>query len=80
MSRDLELGGVSAVSPCRKNVFPISMKFGMYIQVDECCMTVCRMTRFKVKVEVTALVLVFVSRDLELGAVPAVSPPTTKLF
>ena len=28
------------------------MKFGMYIEVDEWCMTVCRMTRFKVKVKV----------------------------
>jgi len=29
---------------------PISMKFGTYIEVDEWCMTVCHMTRFKVKV------------------------------
>jgi len=27
--RDLELGGVPAVSLSRKNVFPISVKFGM---------------------------------------------------
>ena len=31
------------------------MKFGIYIKVDEWCMTVCRMTRFKVKVKVTRL-------------------------
>ena len=28
------------------------MKFGMYIEVDDWCMMVCRMTRFKVKVNV----------------------------
>jgi len=33
-----------------QNVCPISMKFGVYIDVDEWCMTVCSMTRFKVKV------------------------------
>jgi len=33
-----------------QKVCPISMKFGVYIQVDEWCKTVCRMTRFKVKV------------------------------
>jgi len=26
------------------------MKFGMWVEVDEWCMTVCSMTRFKVKV------------------------------
>jgi len=36
VSRDLELGAVPAVSPSRKKVFfPISMKFGMYIEIDE---------------------------------------------
>jgi len=34
VSRDLELGGVPAVSPSRK-VFLMSMKFGMCIRVDE---------------------------------------------
>ena len=34
----------------RKKVFPIPMKFGMLVEVDEWCMTVCRMTRSKVKV------------------------------
>jgi len=53
VSRDLELGGVPAVSPSRKKVFPISTKFGMYIEVDESCTTVCRMSRFNVKVKVT---------------------------
>jgi len=93
------------------------MKFGVCIEVDEWCTMVCSMTRFKVKVEVTASVkfqnctfptlsprpfivvagkwplilkledniyicsgriseifLVIVSRDLELGGVPAVNP------
>jgi len=36
-----------------QKVCPISMKFVMYIEVDEWCMTLCRMTRFKVKVKVT---------------------------
>jgi len=54
VSRDLELGRVPAVSPSRKNVFPISVKFGMYIQVDEWCTTVCHMSRSKVKVKVTS--------------------------
>jgi len=35
VSRDLEFGGVPVVSLIRKKVFPISMKFGMYILVDE---------------------------------------------
>jgi len=35
VSSDLELGRVPAVSLSRKKVFPISMKFGMYIEVDE---------------------------------------------
>ena len=29
------------------------MKFGVYIEIDEWCMMVCRMTRLKVKVKVT---------------------------
>ena len=29
LSRDLELGGVRAVSPSTKSFFPIAMKFGM---------------------------------------------------
>jgi len=29
------------------------MKFGMYVEVDEWCMTVCSITRSKVKVKVT---------------------------
>jgi len=47
--------GVPAVSPSKKKLFPISMKFGMYIEVDDWCTTVCHMTRFKVKVKVTGL-------------------------
>jgi len=39
-----------------QKVCPISMKFGMYIEIDDRCMMVCRMTRFKVKVKVTASV------------------------
>jgi len=35
--------------------FPISTKFGISIEVDDCCTTVCRMTRCKVKVKVTGL-------------------------
>ena len=34
VSRDLELGGVPAVSPSRKKFFS-DFNFGMYIQVDE---------------------------------------------
>ena len=30
------------------------MKFGMYVEVDEWCMTVCSMTQSKVKVKVTS--------------------------
>jgi len=30
------------------------MKFGMYVEVDEWCMTVCNMTRSKVNVKVTS--------------------------
>jgi len=30
------------------------MKFGMYVEVDEWCMTVCSMTRSEVKVKVTS--------------------------
>jgi len=33
-----------------QKVFPIPMKFGMCVEVDEWCTTVCRMTRSKVKV------------------------------
>ena len=33
-----------------QKVFPIPMKFGMQVEVDEWCTTVCRMTRSKVKV------------------------------
>jgi len=35
VSRDLELGGVPVVSPSTLNFFPISMEFGVYIEVDE---------------------------------------------
>jgi len=35
VSRDLELGGIPAVSLSRKKVFLISMKFGMYVEVGE---------------------------------------------
>jgi len=35
VSRDLELGAVPAVSPSRKKFFSISVKFGMYIEIDE---------------------------------------------
>jgi len=38
----------------KKFFFPISMKFGVYIEIDEWCTTVCRMTRSKVKVKVTS--------------------------
>ena len=54
VSRDLELGGVPAVSPSTKVFFPISMKFDMCIELDEWCRTVCRMTRSKVKAKVTS--------------------------
>jgi len=37
-----------------KEVSSISMKFGVYVEVDTWCMTVCRMTRSKVKVKVTS--------------------------
>jgi len=106
----------TSISPyvCPQKVCPISMKFGVYIEVDEWCMMLCRVTRFKVKVtglrssenctfqtishtpltegagkwplilklEVGFLKfdLVFVSRDLELGGVPAVSPSRKKFF
>jgi len=33
-----------------QQVSSISMKFGSYVDVDEWCITVCSMTRFKVKV------------------------------
>jgi len=48
MTLNLE-GSLRLVRP-EKIFFPISVTFGMYIQVDEWCTTVCRMTRFKVKV------------------------------
>jgi len=35
VSRDLKLGGVPAVSPSTINFFPISMKFGVSIEVDD---------------------------------------------
>jgi len=35
---------------CPQHVSPISMKFGMYVEVDERCTIVCSMTRSKVKV------------------------------
>jgi len=41
------------VRPSTKSFFPISMKFGMYIEVYEWCTTVCRMTQSQVKVKVT---------------------------
>ena len=40
----------------QKVFFAISMKFGVYIEVDECRMMVCRVIRSKVKVKVTGLV------------------------
>jgi len=39
-----------SVRPSVHKLFPISMKFGVYIEVDKRCRTVCRMTRSKVKV------------------------------
>ena len=36
-----------------QKVFTIPMKFGMQVEVDEWCTTVCRMTRSKGKVKVT---------------------------
>jgi len=52
VSCDLEVGGVPAVSPSRhpQKVFPVSVKFGLQIEVDDWCTTVYRMTRYKVKV------------------------------
>ena len=40
------------IGPSVHKVSSISMKFGMYIEVDEWCTTVCSMTRSKVKVKV----------------------------
>ena len=37
-----------------QNVSSISMKFGVYVEVDEWCTTVYIMTRSKVKVKVTS--------------------------
>jgi len=37
-----------------QKVSSISMKYGMYVEVDEWCMTVCSMTRSKVMVKVTS--------------------------
>jgi len=50
------------------------MKLGMQVEVDEWCTTVCHMTRSKVKVTFVRSrflisVVVFVSRDFELGRV-----------
>jgi len=42
-------------SVCPQNVSSISIKFGMYVEVDEWCTTVCSMARSKVKVKVTSL-------------------------
>ena len=36
-----------------QNVSSISIKFGMWVEVDEWCMTVCSMTRSKFKINVT---------------------------
>jgi len=47
MTLNLE-GSLQLVRP--EKSFPISVKFGTYIEVDEWCTTVCRMTRSKVKV------------------------------
>ena len=44
----ITLEGEISVRP--QKVCPITMKFGVYIEVDEWCMTVCHMTPFKVKV------------------------------
>jgi len=49
----------SALAYFRTSVHPqklylISTKFGMYVQVDECRMKVCRMTRSKVNIKVTS--------------------------
>ena len=37
-----------------QKVSSISIKFGMLVDVDEWCTTVCSMTRFKVNVKVTS--------------------------
>jgi len=42
--------GLKCPSVRPQKVFSILMKFGMYVQVDDWCMTVCSMTRSKVKV------------------------------
>ena len=47
------MGQMSVRPFSTQKVFPIPMKFGMHIEVDERCTTVCRMTRSKVKVKVT---------------------------
>jgi len=41
----------TSVSPSVRpqKVYSISMNFGMYVEVDKWCMTVCSMTRSKVK-------------------------------
>jgi len=48
-------GGKMSVRPSvHKKVSSISMKFGIQVEVDEWCTTVCRMTGSKVKVKVTS--------------------------
>jgi len=42
------------VRPEKKFFFPILMNFGMYIEIDEWCTIVCRMTRSEMKVKVTS--------------------------
>jgi len=37
-----------------QNIYSISMKVGMYVEVDEWCTVVCSMTRSKIKVKVTS--------------------------
>jgi len=49
VSRDLELGGVPAVSPSRKERFSDFSEIWYVLQIGEWRTTICRMTRFKVK-------------------------------
>ena len=51
-SRPTNMGPMS-VHPSTKSFFPIPMKFGVQVEVDESCTMVCRMTRSKVKFKVT---------------------------
>jgi len=48
--------GLRMSIPSTKSFFDFKflMKFGMYIEVDEWCTTVCSMTRSKVKFKVTS--------------------------